>query len=186
MSENQVWLRENTSTVKVLMYVEDEALRLKYASVLGAHNANALSAFPDAGFDLFVPEDHNFEVGTTSNKLNFKVKVAAWSEKPNAPNDVMPVTLLMMPRSSTGSKTPLRLANSVGVIDSGYRGNIMGVFDCLSTKDKSDGNYSIEKHSRVAQLMSRSDLPLQVKLVDSEEALGNTARGSGGFGSSGV
>ena len=85
----------------------------------------------------------------------------------------------MMPRSSTGSKTPLRLANSVGVIDAGYRGNIMGVFDCWD-------DFQVDQYSRVAQLMSRSDLPLQVKLVESEAELGDTSRGSGGFGSTGV
>ena len=178
-SENHVWLREGCGTVKVLMYVEDTYLRLQYASRLGAHNENALSKFPDAGFDLIVPEEHYFQKNTLSNKLNFKVKVAAWKEKSNEPNDIMPVTLLMLPRSSTGSKTPLRLANSVGVIDAGYRGNIMGVFDCWD-------DFQVDQYSRVAQLMSRSDLPLQVKLVENEADLGDTSRGSGGFGSTGV
>ena len=70
-SESLVWLREGCGTVKVLMYVEDTSLRLLYASKLGAHNTNALSKFPDAGFDLFVPEEHHFQKGTLSNKLNF-------------------------------------------------------------------------------------------------------------------
>ena len=177
-NEIQSWICSGgPDTIRVLMYVENPNLRLQYASRLGAHNANALTRFPDAGFDMLVPEDTTFEQGSLSNKLNFKVKVAAWKEK--SPNDIMPVTLLMMPRSSTGSKTPLRLANSVGVIDAGYRGDIMGVFDCWD-------HFKIEKHSRLVQLMSRSDLPLQFKLVNSELELGDTSRGSNGFGSSGI
>ena len=39
-------------------------------------------------------------------------------------------------RSSTASKTPLRLANNVGIIDSGYRGNIKALFDIKSLKNK--------------------------------------------------
>ena len=38
-------------------------------------------------------------------------------------------------RSSTGSKTPLRLSNSVGIIDSGYRGNIKACFDNINNSD---------------------------------------------------
>ena len=37
----------------------------------------------------------------------------------------------MYPRSSI-YKTPLRLANNTGIIDSGYRGNLMGAFDNIS------------------------------------------------------
>ena len=70
-SENLVWLREGCGTVKVLMYVEDPSLRLQYASKLGAHNANALSKFPDAGFDLFVPEEHHFQKGYTFKQVKF-------------------------------------------------------------------------------------------------------------------
>ena len=39
----------------------------------------------------------------------------------------------MYPRSSL-SKTKLRLANSVGIIDSGYRGNLIGMFDLINMK----------------------------------------------------
>ena len=39
------------------------------------------------------------------------------------------VSYYLYPRSSVSTKTPLRLANSVGIIDSGYRGNIKAVFD---------------------------------------------------------
>ena len=43
-------------------------------------------------------------------------------------------------RSSTGSKTPLRLSNSVGIIDSGYRGNIKACFDNNNINNNNNNN----------------------------------------------
>ena len=37
-------------------------------------------------------------------------------------------------RSSSPINTPLRMANNVGIIDSGYRGNIRACFDIISSK----------------------------------------------------
>ena len=82
------------------------------------------------------------------------------------------------PRSSI-SKTPLMLANSVGIIDSGYRGEIIGAFRNLSSS-----NYTIEKHSRLLQICAPDLRPIHVELVD-EPFFNTTERGSGGFGSTG-
>lgn len=84
---------------------------------------------------------------------------------------------LIFPRSSV-YKSGLSLSNAVGVIDSGYRGELMVVFN------KKFGmnliNYQIG--DRVAQIMI---LPYpKVMFVESEE-LSETERGSGGFGSTG-
>ena len=87
----------------------------------------------------------------------------------------------LYPRSSTGTKTPLRLANSVGIIDSGYRGHIIAVFD-----NWKEENYCIEPYQRMAQLCPPNlTYPMYVKIVESEEELGFTSRGTGGFGSTG-
>ena len=89
----------------------------------------------------------------------------------------------MYPRSSI-SKTPLRLANSVGIIDSGYRGNMIGVFDNISST-----SYTIDKHSRLLQLCA-PDLGkfwINTIKVDNFDALKmTTSRGGGGFGSTGI
>ena len=83
---------------------------------------------------------------------------------------------LLFPRSSI-SKTPHRLRNSVGVIDSGYRGEIILKFGGNShptTYDVGD---------RVAQIII---MPFpEVRFVESLE-LSETERGDGGFGSTGV
>ena len=57
----------------------------------------------------------------------------------------------MYPRSSMGSRTPLRMSNSVGIIDSGYRGNIIGIVDNRSNED-----YVVEKGTILFQACSQT------------------------------
>jgi dUTPase len=91
-----------------------------------------------------------------------------------------PVGYFMYPRSSTGLKTPLRLANSVGVIDAGYRGNYIAVFDNVRTEP-----FSVEQGQRLVQICPPNlTYPLKVVLVDDLGA--QTLRGERGFGSSGL
>jgi dUTP pyrophosphatase len=85
---------------------------------------------------------------------------------------------LLFPRSSN-SKTDLYLTNHVGVIDSGYRGEIMfkyrGIQGLLDSK-------VYAKHERVGQLII---LPYpQIELIESD-TLSETERGDSGFGSTG-
>ncbi len=80
---------------------------------------------------------------------------------------------LLFPRSSV-SKTRLNLANSVGVIDSGYRGSIMLKFRFL----ESGGVYNVG--DRVGQLLI---LPYPAIEFEEVEELSSTERGEGGFGS---
>ena len=76
-----------------------------------------------------------------------------------------------------GAKTPLRLANSVGIIDAGYRGNIMGIVDNISQED-----FRIEAGSRMFQLCSPVLGPISFQM---SQDLSDTSRGEGGFGSTG-
>jgi dUTP pyrophosphatase len=82
---------------------------------------------------------------------------------------------LLFPRSSV-SKTTLNLANSVGVIDSGYRGPLMLKFRYLEEGDV------YEVGDRVAQLVIMK-LPF-VEIIEVSE-LSSSERGEGGFGSTG-
>ena len=72
------------------------------------------------------------------------------------------------------------LANQVGIIDSGYRGNLIGAFRNLGTIP-----FRVEEGTRLLQICHPSLLPVHVVLVDESE-LSTTARGVGGFGSTGV
>jgi dUTP pyrophosphatase len=81
---------------------------------------------------------------------------------------------LVFPRSSI-RKTDLVLSNSVGVIDSGYRGEIQVTF-------KKTGLNKYEIGDRGAQIIIVPHPPIEFKEVDE---LTNTERGGGGFGSTG-
>ena len=81
---------------------------------------------------------------------------------------------LLFPRSSV-SKTNLRLTNAVGVIDSGYRGEVMLKFD-------KNGDKQYEPGDRIGQLMLVPIPSIQfVQVVN----LPQSDRGLGGFGSTG-
>ena len=82
-----------------------------------------------------------------------------------------------MPRSSI-SKTPLRLCNSVGLIDAGYRGEIMAAVDNIKKED-----YTIEYGARLFQIVAMDGSPLTFELVSE---LSKTKRGFDGFGSTGI
>jgi dUTP pyrophosphatase len=79
---------------------------------------------------------------------------------------------------SSISKTPLILANNVGIIDNGYRGEIMA-----AVKNMSSEPYIVESGTRLFQLSLPNLHPFKVQLVDE---LNTTIRGEGGFGSTNV
>jgi dUTP pyrophosphatase len=86
---------------------------------------------------------------------------------------------LVFPRSSI-RKTDLSLSNSVGVIDSGYRGEIQATFNQKSLSK--DGQILYGVGDRICQLMI---IPYpHVDFIEVQE-LNNTERGEGGFGSTG-
>ena len=84
---------------------------------------------------------------------------------------------LLLPRSSTGAKFGLELNNTCGVIDADYRGEWKA---CLRTK--SGQSLTWAKGDRILQFLVVPVANVQLQLVDSVE---KTARGAGGFGSSG-
>lgn len=87
---------------------------------------------------------------------------------------------LVFPRSSI-RKTRLQLSNSVGVIDSGYRGELQATFNKITTTIENQKNdYKIG--DRVVQIMIIPHPPVQFIEVNE---LSNTERGEGGFGSTG-
>lgn len=140
----------------------------------------------DSGFDLFCPENASNAVGE-QYKLDTMVSAACYDYGGN------PLPYYLYPRSSI-SKTPLRLANSVGVIDSGYRGHLIAKFDvthfCGNTlelaseaDDDSVKYYKALMGHRLVQITSNDLTPFRsIEIVDDLDV---TARGSGGFGSTG-
>ena len=82
-------------------------------------------------------------------------------------------------RSGHGFRHGVRLANTTGIIDSDYRGEILVPLTCDA---ESETGYFVAAGDRIAQAML-VQVP-QVQLVEVEE-LSDTARGAGGFGSTG-
>ncbi len=129
-------------------------------------NENAIvpkyAHYGDAAVDLYASSKYEDEFGNVCYGTGFALEV---------PEGYVG---LLFARSSI-SKINLRLANAVGVIDSGYRGEIVIKFD-------KNGQKAYDVGDRVAQFMI---LPLPpIQFVEVGE-LSKTVRGVGGFGSSG-
>ena len=166
-----------------------------YAKAIKKHNERLVTDdFMDAGFDVYCPTQYAI-VSEKVNKVDFGLRCSA-SMVHHGPGLSMEggerrqsTGFYMYPRSSL-SKTPLRLANSVGIIDAGYRGNLIGMFDykersVLTGGDLDQGWYLVERGDRLVQICAPGLVPIFVEMVGSvEELSGVTRRGEGGFGSS--
>lgn len=84
---------------------------------------------------------------------------------------------LMLPRSSVGTKRELVLANTAGVLDWGYRGDIMMIFRNVGNKPQ-----EIHHGERLAQMIL---LPYVKYSIEDTDTLSETERGEDGFGSTG-
>jgi dUTP pyrophosphatase len=148
-----------------------------YKSKAVDHNASLLSdPHPNSGFDIFFLGDETF-FGMNSKMVDFGIK-CEMRLYDTINNQSKPTGFYLYPRSSI-SKTPLMLANHVGIIDSGYRGYIIGAFRMLST-----GSWSANRHDRLLQICAPNLEPFLVQIVE-QNNFEETSRGSGGFGSTG-
>lgn len=138
----------------------------------------------DSGLDLFFPEDVTFSIGET---LFVDLGIQCEMEKHDV-KGIENVSYFLIPRSSI-SKTPLMMANSIGLIDAGYRGNIIMALKYVPTySDLRSGSfeelhkntYTVKKGTRLGQIILPTLEKFKIKFV---EALTETTRGAGGFGS---
>lgn len=143
----------------------------------------------DSGFDLFVPtcpdtEDGNWVVEAKKTifiKMGIKLVKFDSMYLLNDDDDCeskleYSCPYMIHPRSSIWKK-PLRLANSTGIIDAGYRGELGVALDNIS-----DNSFVIEKGWRLVQACNPDLSPFKVKITNS---LNETIRGENGFGSTG-
>ena len=112
----------------------------------------------DAGLDLYILKDQTIKAGET-----VKIKLGISCENIDGKG------YLLFPRSSI-SKTPLRLANSIGLIDWGYRGEIMAVCDNIK-----DYDFSISKGDRLFQIVSSDMSSIEFEIANE---LSETTRAS--------
>ena len=122
----------------------------------------------DAAADMYALEDTEIPAHTKGTPVKTGVHIQlpeGW-------------VAFVLPRSSIGAKTPLRLSNSAGVIDSGYRGEVRALYDNIG-----DESYQIHKGDRIAQMLVIPSYRFKANVVDSLE---DSDRGEGGFGSTGT
>ena len=170
--------------MEIRLLVENPELKACYENHATNHNAKIMQNidFPDSGFDLMTPYLKSSSVGSHHfkchkvNKLDLGVKCAAilYGTDGCAVN----TGYYMYPRSSI-SKSCIRLANSVGIIDAGYRGPLIAMVDVVYGEE-----CYLNAYDKMFQICAPNLVPIVVVLVDD---LGvKTTRGDGGFGSSGL
>jgi len=160
--------------MELVVELLDEGLRPHYDSF---SNDNQ-----DSGVDLYMPHNATISARTFGVKVPLGLKACVkelktfhagsgkgWSVRQSQPYQIFP-------RSSTGINTPIRLSNSVGIIDAGYRGELAVIVDNIS-----DEAFTLEMGRRYFQICHPSLAPIQKIIFDKVD--GRTGRGVGGFGS---
>jgi len=168
-------LVDNFPSFAVLkLAVSNPELAKKYEAHIEAHNSGIFAdgQWSNSGFDLFVPSTTTVNSGMKTQMISMDVKAEMLFQ------GTTPCGYFMFPRSSL-SKTPLMLANHTGIIDSGYRGPLIGAFRNLQGEE-----YVVEEHTRLLQVCHPSLCPIYV-VLSNENELSSTARAEGGFGSTG-
>ena len=129
----------------------------------------ALGSKTAAGADLYACVDH--DLISIACHQTVKVPTGIAIEIPSGYFGAL------FARSGLATKSGLRPANCVGVIDSDYRGEVI-----VALHNDTDANQMIENGERIAQLVI---LPCpEIEYAEAQE-LSETERGDGGFGSSG-
>jgi dUTPase len=170
------------SYMHLRVFVQDQTesssvLKNLYSITVEKRNKKMMESpdYIDAGFDLMIPLETHFGSNCV-NKVDFGIVCAATMVTSSGKE--FNTGYCVHPRSSL-SKSALRLANSTGIIDAGYRGNLIGMFDSLA-------DCKVDKYERLLQICAPGLVPIVVTIVDELGDLGgDTVRGTGGFGSTG-
>jgi dUTP pyrophosphatase len=155
----------------------DELSHARMKAQLNGHR------YTDSGVDIPVGAYH-VPLSVHSHSFSLGVRVAAVDSSNN------PMPCILLPRSSI-YKTRFRMANSIGLIDAGYRGEVQAKVDVLNY-----GRPDIDSHpfedgpdgSRLFQICQHNFLPWKrIVIVPSLTELPtfSDTRGEGGFGSTG-
>ncbi|MCP4397292.1 MAG: dUTP diphosphatase [bacterium] len=121
----------------------------------------------DAGMDLYSIEELHIEPGATALvRTGLKIAVPQNYEAQ------------IRPKSGLALKHAMSLANTPGTIDSGYRGEL-----CVILINHGRRAFHVRKQSKIAQMVICP--VVRAELVEMEQ-LGDTGRGEGGFGSTGL
>ncbi len=146
------------------MNISMNVKKLDERAVLPAY-ASALAA----GADLYACLDEAVTIAPNETKLIHTGLAMAIPEG---------MAGLIYARSGLASKRGLAPANKVGVIDSDYRGEVM-----VALHNHGTAPQTVEHGERIAQLVLAPVITADFNVVDD---LDSTARGTGGFGSTGT
>ena len=187
--------------------VKEDTIKTKSTVVSGLENKLLLIIYPtdytlypkvdviteinngDTGFDIPCPKDLKIpsflETDGKSQEVNLEMKACLIWIDGNGNHTCIGYDL--RPRSGTGKKTPLIMANSIGTFDEGYRGNHLAFVHNLSSKP-----YEVKQGTALFQITHNMPLSRLHYVVVNEKSnlfpiwAKQTTRGSGGFGSTGL
>lgn len=193
--DTEFLLTKYTSVMLLKVFVNDDNAELKEKYIASANMRSlGLRQNPehcDAGFDVFTPREHVCEP-LNRTKIDFGITCSAVMVSTSHFHNT---GFYMYPRSSLAN-SGLRLANSVGIIDSAYRGHLIGMFDNKHREEiidasgnsyERDAPYNVNRYDRLVQICAPGLVPIIVTVVNTLEELGEkTQRGTGGFGSTGI
>lgn len=155
-------------TLSIKLHSNDPEIVSYYEKLEQSEHANGHEG--DSGINIIFP--HSIEIPPCAELVTFiPLGVSTKLE-----SGTQPRSYFLMPRSSI-AKTPLMLANSIGLIDAGYRGQLMAAVRNMSNKP-----FMIQKGTSLFQVVDGAAKPMKVKVVNE---LDETSRGAGGFGSTG-
>ena len=154
-------------SMHVLYLVVDNEMMAPYRQRIANHRGSESGA--DSGFDLLCKPCCVQKAAS----LYFGVKCAAFDEQDGVKT---PAAFFLVPRSSI-SNTTLRMQNSIGIIDAGYRGALIAKVDNIGDED-----VQVLDGQRLFQIVMPDLKPFDVRLT---LQLDDTERGDGGFGSTG-
>ena len=178
--------------------LNDNELLNMYKNRIQKHNNSVVNdLYPDSGFDLLTPNIQNNDFNSNQIKLiPMGIKCSAFTFLTKGKNEIpqydvvqlsyekgllfdntSPQPFVIHPRSSIW-KSGFRLANSTGIIDSGYRGTIMTALHNVT----SEPVHAVYKN-RYVQICMPNLEPFFIEVVDNIKIDSN--RGSGGIGSTG-
>jgi dUTP pyrophosphatase len=161
------------------MVVDDVELHDSYTQRIHNHNHQFMeNELADSGFDVLVPTETTFDQPFVTKFIDMNIKTEMFYC--DVEHDIVSTCAFNVHPRSSISKTPLMLANHTGIIDSGYRGSLIGAFRQLPCNNTD--HYTVAKNSRLLQICHPSLCPIYIVLVNSNN-LSSSERGDGGFGS---
>jgi len=122
----------------------------------------------DAGLDLY-------------SSINFELKPFERKKIPTGIKISIPKGYagFVQPRSGLAANYGISILNTPGLIDSGYRGEVCAILINLDPKNV----FKFKKGDKICQLVIQKVERVKIKI---NEDLGDTSRGEGGFGSTGI